>query len=171
MGLTTFHTLFVIDLASRRVEIVGTTRTPNEQFVLQAGRALLDVADGFLREHTALIMDRDAKFSQAFRALLRSGGVTPVRPPARSPNCNAYAERFVRSIKEECLGRMIFFGEASHRSALREYVAHYNAERPHQGVGNRVLDMRRGPRSTLLKAVTREQRLGGLLSHYRPSAA
>lgn len=170
-GLTSFHTLFVIDIVTRRVEIAGTTRTPNEAFVLQAARSLLDVADGFLRGHRALIIDRDAKFSEAFRALLRSGGVEAVRTPARSPNCNAYAERFVRSIKEECLGRMIFFGESSLRRALREYAEHYNAERPHQGVGNRVLQVRYAPRSTAIDEVQSHDRLGGLLRHYRASAA
>ncbi|MEL6906688.1 MAG: integrase core domain-containing protein, partial [Planctomycetota bacterium] len=150
---------------------VGTTRTPNEAFVLQAARNLLDVTDGVLRTHRALIIDRDAKFSKAFRTLLKRGGVTAVRTPPKSPNCNAYAERFVRSIKEECLGRMIFFDEASLRRALREYAEYFIAEQLHQGVGNRVLQARRGPRCTSLKAVTRVERLGGLLTDYRESAA
>ena len=169
-GLTTFHTVFVLDIATRRVEIVGTTRAPNESFVLQAARNLLDVTDGFLRNHRVLIVDRDTKFTRTFRAMLERGGVEAVRTPPRSPNCNAYAERFVRSIKEECLGRMIFFGEASLRRALREYVEHYNAERPHQGLGNRVVDRSPLPRSTSLRLVTGHERLGGLLRHYRASA-
>ncbi len=112
-GLRTFYKLFVIDLATRRVEIVGTTKTPDESFMLQAGRNLLDVVDGFLRGHRALIIDRDTKLTRRFRELLASAGVEAVRIPARSPNCNAYAERFVRSIKAECLSRRLFFGEAS----------------------------------------------------------
>ena len=97
--------------------------------------------------------------------------MTPFKLPPRSPNLNAHAERFVRSIKEECLGRMILFGEASLRRALREYVEHYNAERPHQGIGNRVLQRRLGPRSTSVGQVECRERLGGMLRHYRVSAA
>jgi putative transposase len=76
----------------------------------------------------------------------------------------------VRSIKEECLGRMIFFGEASLRRALREYVVHYNAERPYQGLGNRIIDRPSEPRSSSLRLITGHDRLGGLLRHYRASA-
>jgi hypothetical protein len=119
-GLTTFHALFVLDPATRRVHITGTTRTPNEAFMAQDARNLTDLADGFLKSHRVLIVDRDTKFSRRFRASLASGGVETVRTRPRSPNCNANAERFVRSIKEVCLGRMIFFGEASLRRALRE---------------------------------------------------
>jgi transposase InsO family protein len=169
-GLTTFHTLFVIDLATRRVCIAGTTRTPNEAFMAQVARNLMDAVDGFLMAHRKLIVDRDTKFTQGFQALLASGGVEAIFTPPSSPNCNAYAERFVRSIKEECLGRMIFFGEASLRRALREYMTHYNAECPHQGLENRVLDRPAEPRSTSLRLVTCHERLGGLLRHYRAAA-
>jgi hypothetical protein len=88
-GLTTFHTLFVIDLATRRMEIAEAARTPNEAFVLQAARNLLDVTDGFLRNHRALIIDRDTKFTRTFRAMLDRGGVQSVLTPPCSPNCNA----------------------------------------------------------------------------------
>ena len=169
-GLTTFHTLFVIDLATRRVCIAGTTRTPNEAFMAQVGRNLTDAVDGFLVAHRKLLVDRDTKFTVGFQALLKSGGVETIFTPPRSPNCNAYAERFVRSIKGECLGRMVFFGETSLRRALREYVDHYNTERPHQGLGNRVIDRAAEPRSTSIRLVARHERLGGLLRHYRASA-
>ena len=169
-GLTTFDTLFVIDLATRRIHLAGTTRTPNEAFMAQVARNLTDTVDGFLRTHTKLIVDRDTKFTRGFRSLLASGGVESIFTPHKSPNCNAYAERFVRSIKEECLGRMIFFGETSLRRALREYVIHFNAERPHQGIGNRVVDRPAEPRSTSLRAVKGHDRLGGLLRHYSASA-
>ena len=94
--------------------------------MVQVGRNLSDALDGFLTRHTKLIVDRDTKFTRGFRVLLASGGVETVFTPPKSPNCNAYAERFIRSIKEECLSRMIFFGEASLRLALRECEAHYN---------------------------------------------
>ena len=87
-------------------------------------------------------MDRDTKYTDAFRGYLDREGVIPVRCPARAPNCNAFAERFVRSIKEECLDRMILFGEASLRRVLREYDSHYHTERNHQGLENRLLKPR-----------------------------
>ena len=164
---STFRTLFVIDLATRQVCLAGTTRTPNEAFMAQVGRNLTDALDGFLTRDTKLIVDRDTKFTRGLQALLTSGGVETIFTPPRSPNCNAYAERLVRSIKEECLGRMIFFGEASLRRALREFVDHYNSERPHQRLGNRVLDRPAEPRSTSLRLVTSHDRLGGLLRRYR----
>ena len=136
----------------------------------QIARNFTDAVDGFIRTHRKLIVDRDTKFTRGFQALLASGGVETIFTPPRSPNCNAYAERFVRSIKEECLRRMIFFGEASLRRALREYVDHYNAERPHQGLGNRVIDPSAVPRTTSLRLVTGHERLGGILRHYRASA-
>jgi transposase InsO family protein len=79
-------------------------------------------------------MDRDGKFSRAFQAILKTEGVNAVLLPAKSPNLNAHLERFHRSLKEECLERMIFFGEASLRNAVREFLAHYHGERNHQGM-------------------------------------
>ncbi len=98
------------------------------------------MSDGFLLNSRYLVMDRDTIYTDDYRGHLDREGVKPVRCPARTPNCNAFAERFVRSIKEECLDRMILFGEASLRRALREYVAHYYSERNHQGVDNRLLE-------------------------------
>ena len=110
--------------------------------MVQVARNLTDCMDGFLRLHRLLICDRDAKFTARFRQLLGNAGVRVIRTPPRAPNCNAFAERFVLSIKSECLDRMIFFGESSLRQALREYLEHYNRERAHQGIGNRVIDAR-----------------------------
>jgi transposase InsO family protein len=123
-GLVTFYVFFVIELATRRVEIAGITPNPNEAWMMQIGRNFTDPEDGFLADKRFLIMDRDSKYSLAFQTLLNNSGVEIVRLPPRSPNLNAYAERFVRSIKSECLGRMIFFGERSLRKATREYAAH-----------------------------------------------
>ena len=97
----------------------------------QVVRNLTDESDGFLLHSRYLIMDRDTKYSQEFRDYLDREDVKPVRCPVRAPNCNAFAERFVRSIKDECLDRIILFGEASLRRALREYVAHFRSERSH----------------------------------------
>ena len=118
-------------LATRSVHIAGVTTAPNGAFMKQVARNLTDVSDGFLLNSRYLIpgeagqalMDRDTKYTEEFRDNLDREGVKPVRCPARAPKCNAFAERFVRSIKEEGLDRMIFFGEASLRRALRAYVA------------------------------------------------
>ncbi len=99
-GLVTFYVFFAIELATRRINIVGITPGPNEAWMMQAGRNLTDVVDGFLAGKRFLILDRDAKYSAAFRNLLDGAGVKIVRLPSRSPNLNAYAERFVRSIKD-----------------------------------------------------------------------
>jgi len=97
-GLVTYHTLFLIDLKSRRVHIAGSTTTPGESFMTQVARNLTDAVDGFLLPHRLLICDRDSKFTEEFRRVLKNCGVVTVLTPYRAPNCNAFAERFVRSI-------------------------------------------------------------------------
>ena len=138
--------------------------------MLQMVRNLTDVSDGFLLGSEFLIMARDTKYTKAFRANLKREGIEPLRCPVRAPNCNAFAERFVRSVKEECLDRMILFGEASLRRALREYVSHYHTERNHQGVGNRLLEPHAMSHSTNDPIKCRE-RLGGMLNFYYREAA
>jgi len=115
-------------------------------------------------------MDRDTKYTDDFRDSLDREGVKPVRCPVRAPNCNAFAERFVRSIKDECLDRMILFGEVSLRRTLREYVTHFRSERNHQGVGNRLLEPCITGNSTDGPIQCRE-RLGGMLNFYYREAA
>ena len=169
-GLVTYYVLFVMRLKTRRVHIAGVTKAPNGAYMMQIARNLTDVSDGFLVNSRYLIMDRDTKYTKAFRDSLDQEGVKPVRCPVRAPNCNAFAERFVRSIKDECLDRMILFGEASLRRALREYVAHYHSERNHQGVGNRLLDP---PGKVVLinDPIHCRERLGGMLNIYYREAA
>ncbi len=167
-GLVRYHVFFVIDLASRKVEIGGIVQQPTGAWMLQAARNLLDVEDGFLLGKTHLILDRDPVFARDFRALLVRSGVKPVRLPARSPNLNAYAERFVLSIKSECLNRMILLGETHLHTAVREYVAHYNRERPHQGLkGDFVV---RPPNLNTAGPIRSHIRLGGLLRYYHRAA-
>ncbi|MCB9915604.1 MAG: transposase [Planctomycetes bacterium] len=165
-GLVTHYVLFVIDLATRRVELLGLTPHPGEGFMAQVARNLTDPVAGFLRARSFLILDRDAKFTKAFKRTLERAGVSTVLSPYRAPNANAYAERFVLSIKTECTRRMIFFGERMLRRALREYLEHYNAERPHQGVGNVPLR----PRVRGHGEIECHERLGGLLKSYRRAA-
>lgn len=109
-GLLTFYVLFVIDLSTRRVTLCGMTTNPHEAWMLQISRNLVDMESGALRDKRLLIVDRDAKYSSTFRYTLEREGIGVIRLPPRSPNLNAYAERFVRSVKEECLAKIIPIG-------------------------------------------------------------
>jgi putative transposase len=169
-GLVTYYVLFVMHLSTRFVHIAGVTTSPNGAFMKQVARNLTDVNDGFLLNSRYLIMDRDKKYTEYLRDYLDREGVKPVRCPVRAPNCNAFSERFVRSIKSECLDRMILFGETSLRRALREYLEHYHAERNHQGLGNRLLDPTHEAGS-MHDPIQHRERLGGILNFYYREAA
>ena len=169
-GLVTHYLLFFIDISSRSVYIAGVTTNPDNPWMMQVARNLTDVDTGFLRGKRYLILDRDTKYSDAFRSLLVRDGIKIIRLPPRSPNLNAFAERFVRSIKEECLSRIIFFGQASLRHAVKHFMAHYHAERNHQGLGNRLLQPISAT-APLNRPVKQCQRLGGMLNYYYREAA
>jgi putative transposase len=169
VGLVRHFVLFVIDLKSRTVEIAGIVRQPEGEWMKQVARNLTDACAGFLRESRYLIHDRDPLYTEEFREVLRAGGVKTVKLPARSPNLNAYAERFVRSIKSECLGQIIPLGEGHLRRAVAEYAAHYHVERNHQGLGNRLIEEPKGTVAT--GAVGCRERLGGVLKYYYREAA
>jgi transposase InsO family protein len=166
-GLVTYYVLFFIHLESRRVEVAGITPHPNEAWMKQISRNVTMDKWGFLESRRYLIHDRDTKFTDSFRAIVKSTQVEPLKLPAQSPNINAYAERWVRSVKEEALSKLILFGEASLRRALREYLMHFRQERNHQGKGNVLLF----PTTTksmnhVHGSVNCKQRLGGLLKYY-----
>jgi transposase InsO family protein len=136
----------------------------------QIARNLIDSFDGFLLGTRYLLMDRDAKFCEAFCFILQETGVEAVRLPPKSPNLNAHLERFLRSLKDECLSRMILFGERSLRKSIREFLVHYHRERNHQGLANRLIDAgEEVGRST--GDVQCRERLGGLLRYYYREAA
>jgi transposase InsO family protein len=166
--LVTYYTVFVIDLASRRVQIVGSTPYPNDLFMRHIGRTLTAADVGQLRDHRILICDRDRKWSGEVRRVLGDAGIDVVLTPVRAPNANAYAERFVRSIKEECLDRMIPLSERHFRRAVREFVAHYHGERNHQGLQNMLIAGALAPDAA--GRVLRRPRLGGLLNYYERAA-
>ena len=138
-GLITFYVLFFIQIGTRKVHIAGVTPHPNEEWMKQIARNLTMDGWGFLQGQQYLIFDRDTKFCASFRELIRNYGIKGIRPPPMSPNLNAYAERFVRTIKEECLSRLILFGENTLRRVLRTFSTHYHEERNHQGKGNLLL--------------------------------
>ena len=166
-GLVTYYVLFFIDLASRKVHVAGLTPHPHQEWMKQIARNVTMADWGFLSGARFLIHDRDGKFCPAFRRVLDAGGVSSLLLPARSPNLNAFAERWVRSVKEECLAELILFGEGSLRRALDDYVAHYHHERNHQGKGNAVLAPRPEDRiGETTGPINRRKRLGGLLNFY-----
>jgi putative transposase len=168
-GLVRYVVLFVLKLRTRTVEIAGITSHPDEVWMTQVARNLTDAHEGFLRGVQHVILDRDPLYTVTFRRLLRDSGVKSPRLPARSPNLNAFAERFVGSVRAECLDRMVLFGEGHFRAAVREFVHHYHEERPHQGLGNERI----APTTTLNGTcpVRCRDRLGGLLKFYYREAA
>ena len=169
-GLQRLMILFFIELSTRRVQLGGIARCPNGFWMGQIARNITDCEDGFLKKNRYLIHDRDPLYTKDFVSLLNQSGIHSVKLPPRSPNLNAYAERFVRSIKEDCLKRMVFFGEDSLRTAVREYVAHYHTERNHQGHGNRLIIPMRTANQTK-GTVHCNHRLGGTLNYYYRDAA
>ena len=168
VGLIRYVVLFVLDLPTRKVEIAGIAPIPDGLWMEQVARNLIDDFTGFLRGKRFLIHDRDPLFTRAFYELLQSAGVTSVRLPPRSPNLNAHAERFVLSIKSECLNRFVILGERHLRRAIAEYVEHYHLERTHQGLDNRLIN---GVPEHGSGTVARRERLGGILSHHYREAA
>ena len=164
-GLQRFIVLFFIELSTRKVEIGGIAENPNRLWMSQVGRNLTDAVDGILNGKRYLIHDRDPLFTAEFVQTLATNGIESVKLPPHAPNLNAHAERFVRTIKESCLERMILFGEASLRRSVREFLSHYHCERNHQGLDNRLIipdtshAINRGP-------IRRRERLGGMLNYY-----
>ncbi len=167
-GLVTYFTLFVIDVATRRVYIAGTTTNPNSEWMAQIARNLTDCEEDFLTGKRFLIIDRDAKFSPRFKSILSGSGIEILLTAYLVANMNAYAERFVRSIKAECLDQMIFVGRESFARAIAECVAHYHDERSHQGIGNVLIS---GAKVEGEGVVETRERLGGLLKYYHRRAA
>ena len=162
--LKTLHVLFFLEVGTRRVHLADCTAHPTAAWVTQQARQLVWAMQETATAPRFLIHDRDAKFPPAFDAVFVSEGVTIVHTPYRAPNANAYAERWVRSARAECLDHLLVAGEASLRRALTEYVAFYNEAGPHQGLEQRCPvalppPVRDGP-------VRRRDRLGGLLHDY-----
>jgi putative transposase len=169
-GLQRFLILFFLELSTRKVEIVGVASSANGLWMAQISRNVTDAVDGIRNGKRYLIQDRDPLFTAEFLSLIAGVGVESVKLPPRSPNRNAHTERFVRTIKESCLERLILFGEGALCKAVREFVVHDHTERNHHGLGNRIIHPRpsdfRGTRK-----IERQQRLGGMLHCYcRPAA-
>jgi putative transposase len=168
--LVTYYVLVVMELSTRGVHLAGITPRPNDAFMMQCARQLTEHFDGFLLDKRYFIHDRDTKFTAAFDQYMRNQGVESLVLPPQSPHLNAHCERFMRSIKEEALGQMIFLGEDSLRYAIHHYLTHYHSERNHQGLDNQLI----APEPAVgapTGEVRRRERLGGLLSYYYREAA
>jgi transposase InsO family protein len=170
-GLVTYYLLFAMRLATRRVCFLGCAPSPVSSWMAQMACNLTDAFDGMLRAPVRyVLLDRDAKFTAEFQAILTAAEVRPVLLPPKSPNCNAHLERFFRSLKEEALSRIIMFGEAALRNATTEFLLHYHGERAHQGLDHQIL--KPGPEvGREVGVIACRERLGGLLKYYHRQAA
>jgi transposase InsO family protein len=169
-GLVRHLVLFVIELKTRRVHVAGVTAQADGTWMAQIARNLTDAVAGPLQGFGHLIVDRDPLYTAHMQSLLKAAGVSLLRLPPTSPNLNAYAERFVRSIEQECLRHIIPLGERDPRRAIQEFVEHYHAERHHQGLGN-VIPFPSRLATSLDGRICRRERLGGLLNFYERRAA
>jgi len=167
-GLITIYVLFFIHLQTRKVVVGGMTNAPNEAWIKQIARNVTGVT-GELTNARYLIHDRDGKYTDGFDRILQGAGIEPIKLPPKSPNLNAYAERWIRSVKTECLDQLILFGRRSLAYALQEYLAHHQRERNHQGLENLIPfpDERLAQKEG---SITKAERLGGLLKYYREAA-
>jgi hypothetical protein len=172
-GTVRFMVFFVIELKSRAVHIAWIRIDPDGAWMMQIARTLLDPTVGFLRKTTHLIHDRDSLYTKAWTVLLESSGGKSVPIPARSPNCNPYAKRFVKTVWTECLNNFVVCGERHLRHLLNEFVAHYHTECYHQGIGGQLIRPRPSPSNDTSRLVTIRcrSRLGGVLNFYHGEAA
>jgi putative transposase len=169
-GLVRYYAFFVMDTQTRRLQIAGIVHQPYEKWMKQVARNLTDAVDGFLCGKRYFIHDRDSFFTDAFRRILLDFGVKPLRLPARSPNLNSYAERFILSIRSECLNKIILFSESQLRRAIKNYIFHYTLERNHQGLDNELIEKSDSVGETR-GTIKKRERIGGLLSYYYREAA
>ena len=165
-GLVTHYVLFVIHHATRAVEIAGVTTNPDGNFMARVARNLTDNVDGFLRNMSYLILDNDRLFTAKFCGILEDAGVKVVRTAIRAPNMNAFAERWVQTVKHECLSKLILFGDRHLRRVLSEFADHYHQERPHQSLDNNPIQPQPSNQPNEGEIVA-DERLGGLLRSYR----
>jgi len=170
-GLVTYDVLFVIHVESREIHVAGITPHPDARWMIQVARNITMADWGFLSPGQYRIHDRNGKYGPAFQRIMDDAGVKRRPLPPRSPNLHCYAERWVRSVKEEVLSRLILFGEASLRHALTQYVAHFHHERNHQGKSNVLRFPAVSPEAARAGPMQCRKRLGGLLKYYAREAA
>lgn len=165
-GLTRYMVFVVIDYATRKVEIAGIVEQAYGDWMKQVAKNLTDPFCGFLKDKKYLIRDRDPLYTEVFIEMLKAGGVKSIKSMPLAPNFSPFVERFIRSIKSECLDRMLIFGEAHLRYCIEQYIEHYHTERAHQSLDNTIIEP--PPQGT--GEIVRQERLGGLLKFYRKAA-
>ena len=168
-GIIRYQVLFVIDLATREVHVAGISEKGKGPWMEPIARNLTDACDGFVKGYRFLIHDRDPLFTQELRAILSVSGFESVRLPRCSPNLNDFAERFVKSIKHECLNRLVIFSEEMLRFVINEYLEHYHSERNHQAIQSKIINP--GFQSSENGMPTPNSRLGDSLNDYGSKAA
>ncbi len=169
ISLRRFYVLFFIELESRRVHLAGCTTNPTGDWVTQQARNLSFT--GVFERMRFLVHDRDAKFSGAFDGVFRSEGIEVIQTPIRAPQANAYAERFIRTVRAECLDWLLIVGRRHLETVLRIYTAHYNRERPHRGLALLPPDPTSADPQPSGREIKRRDRLGGLIHEYHRTAA
>jgi transposase InsO family protein len=174
LTLSRLYVTFVIEHQTRRVHLLGITKHPTGQWATQLARNLADELEEAGSRFTHLIRDRDAKFTTAFDAVFASIGITTLPTAPQAPRMNAYAERFVRTVRAECTDRMLIAGEQHLRAVLYEYIAHYNTSRSHQGKGMGLRAPDDDPDFVASPVphtqIQRRTRLAGLINEYRQAA-
>jgi putative transposase len=173
IGLTRLYILFVIELDHRRVHLAGITAHPTGAWVTQAARNLLMDLDERAHQLRFLIRDRDSKFTTAFDAVFAASGIEIVKIPPRAPKANAFAERWVRTVRTECLDWVLIWNRHHLEYVLTDYVAHYNTARPHRGIDLDVPVPPEQPTPAGVADIRRIERvdvLGGLIHEYRSAA-
>lgn len=162
-GLTRYMVLVVIDYSTRKIEVAGIIQQANGEWMKQIATNLIDPFCGFLKDKKCLVHDRDPLFTKDFIQILSSAKIKTVKTLPLAPNLTPFVERFIRSIKSECLDKMLIFGERHLNYIIDEYVKHYHQERPHQGLENNIIE----PPPQGGGDIVCHERLGGLLKHYR----
>jgi transposase InsO family protein len=172
VGLKQLYVLFVIEVSTRRVHILGVTEHPTGAFVTQLARNFVGDLGDRGRSVKFLVRDRDTKFTASFDEVFASEGIRVIKTPVRSPRANAYAERWVRTVRTECLDWMLILGRRHLDQVLRQYVGHYNQQRPHRGIELGVpvpgIPVTAAPPA---HRIHRHDVLGSLIHEYHPPAA